>query len=189
MGSLESERGFLEQAWRFVFETRTHDSLVHPAEGVHRIGCTYVTRLAKVRAARPASAEASRVPSGWRQLTPDECQLHYGVGAGRVAGTGAGGVIGCISTVGFAFGSTETGGGRRVVAETSQKRTSTAATAGTRTQSAPTVSVADEGSCGPGNRLCGSSRYGGRGSWVTAIGHLLSCPRNRHPIRKVPKQR
>ena len=66
-----------------------------------------------------------------------------------------------------------------MVAEMSQMRTSTAATAGTRTQSAPTVSVVDDGSCGPGNKLCVSSRYGGRGSWVTAIGHLLSCPRNR----------
>jgi hypothetical protein len=36
MGSPESERGFLEQAWRFVFETRTHNSLVYPAEDVHR---------------------------------------------------------------------------------------------------------------------------------------------------------
>src|SRR5438552_3572066 len=35
-GSPESERGFLEQAWRFVFETRTHNSLVYPAEDVHR---------------------------------------------------------------------------------------------------------------------------------------------------------
>jgi len=34
--SPESERGFLEQAWRFVFETRTHNSLVYPAEDVHR---------------------------------------------------------------------------------------------------------------------------------------------------------
>jgi GTP diphosphokinase / guanosine-3',5'-bis(diphosphate) 3'-diphosphatase len=36
MGTLESERGFLEQARHFVFEMRTHNSLVYPAEDVHR---------------------------------------------------------------------------------------------------------------------------------------------------------
>ena len=49
-------------------------------------------------------------------LTPDECQLHYGVGAGLVAGTGAGGVIGCVSAAGFASVSTEIGGGPTNVA-------------------------------------------------------------------------
>jgi hypothetical protein len=52
------------------------------------------------------------------QLTPRRMSARhrYGVGAGRVAGTGAGGVIGCASAAGFASVSTEITGGPTKVA-------------------------------------------------------------------------
>jgi hypothetical protein len=77
-------------------------------------------------------------------------QLNYGVGAARVAGTGAGGVIGC-STDGRAFESTLIGG-LMLVAEISQIRTPAASTAAKTIQNADAMSIMD---CG--GAVCGSS--------------------------------
>jgi hypothetical protein len=74
----------------------------------------------------------------------------YGVGTGRVAGTGAGGVIGC-SAEGRAFGSTLVGGSM-LVAEMSQIRTPAASTAAKTIQNADAMSIMDWG-----GEECGSS--------------------------------